>query len=219
TTATVAPTPPRRDSSCSIADPSPVETGLGPDWDRTRTGLGPDWDRTRTGFATQTADANARTTTLVSRMRFNGHRSFASPPDEMRRYTEQDDADADRGPTGLGRDRVDHKRTGGDDEQQRRPWISGHTERTRRVRVGTSQHEHARGSQPVEDPADENDVCEQLLERAGGCEHHRPRGSEDDAQGRSPESRMHFAEPSEEETVSGHGVVDARRGDRQPVGG
>src|SRR5262245_34763422 len=136
--------------------------------------------------------------------------SADAAPDEVNRKTEKYDRDADGRPPGLCGNRVSDERSGGDDEEKRRPRIAGDTERTRSLWSGAPEHEDAGCSKPIENPADEHHVGEQLLERPGDGKHHRPERSRDDAHGRRSIARMHVGERPEEQAVSRHRVVDPR---------
>ena len=96
--------------------------------------------------------------------------------------------------------------------------IAGHAERTRRIRLSAPIHEHAQRAESVEDPAGEDDVGEELLERPGGREHRGPDRDRDDRERRRAERGVHDREPLEEHAVARHGEIHSRRREHDPVG-
>src|SRR5256885_8102912 len=141
------------------------------------------------------------------------------PPERVDRYSQQYNANPDRGPAWLRGDRVGDERERRDNERARCPRIARDLERSWHGRLATTKHEDADGAEGVEDPPHEYDVREQLLEGAGGGQHHRPRAAGHHSERRRSESRMDLGEPPEEQIVLRHRVVDAWRGDGDAVDG
>src|SRR5262249_10979469 len=134
-------------------------------------------------------------TTAVSRRK---HRFRFSPfpptpprpraPEEEDGRAEEHDNKADCRLARLLVERIRDEHPGGESEENRRDGITGRAEWTRGIGRVAPRRKHRERAEPVEDPAREDHVGEQLLKRSRERENDRPARQQNDRRGRSAEA-------------------------------
>src|SRR5437899_9426799 len=110
----------------------------------------------------------------------------------------------------------------GENEEHRRPGITGNAIGNWPARRSAAKGENGGGTKAVEDPADKDHPTDQRAETAqltGTHQNCRPYAESDDSRCRRQEPRMNFGEFLEKEFVVGHGVENARSCKDHAIGG
>ena len=97
------------------------------------------------------------------------------------------------------------------------PWIAEGAVGTRSVGTGAAQNEEAHQREHVEDEHGKDGVVEQLAVASAEAQDAGPDGLHDERKMGSAVARMQARLRMEEESVAGHGVVDARASENESV--
>src|SRR5262245_30486693 len=80
-------------------------------------------------------------------------------------------------------------------------------------------NKEAHRTERQKNPTGKDDVRQELLEGATRGQDDGTRRAPDDGQSRRAEAWMNLSEAAEKDTITSHGEVDARSGQRYPIGG
>ena len=149
----------------------------------------------------------------------------ASAPEEVGGEAEEEENDGDGKVLELGGveegedDGVADDGGGSQDEEKRGPGVAGNAVRKRLALRGATNGENGRGTESIENPANEDDTADKLGKFAGGSQDGGPNTEDDNRGGRCVEARVDFGERFEKEIVFRHGVENARGGEDDAIGG